>query len=134
VYGEVVGPLNYRTIRPRAREGCSGTIRPLCPTTVPPPLFWYDKSMARVSQGTQRKMGTDIVLFILLSRVFILICLSSVMEMRGAARKHVCNVRGLSHVRANKITTPMLSLSRKIVWRLLVTSYQWLVMPSLVTS
>ena len=90
--------------------------------------------MARVSQGTQRKMGTDIVLFILLSRVFILICLSSVMEMRRAARKHVRNVRGLSHVRANKITTPMLSLSRKIVWRLLVTSYQWLVMPSLVTS
>jgi len=30
---------------------------------------------------------------------------SLVMEMRGAARKHVRNVRGLSHVRANEITT-----------------------------
>jgi len=40
MYGEVVGPLNYRTIRPRAREGCSGTIRPLLVLPrYPPPLF-----------------------------------------------------------------------------------------------
>jgi len=59
VYGEVVGPLNYRTIRPRAREGCSGTIRPLCPTTVPPPPFgmtspWHESdSMNPLENGTE---------------------------------------------------------------------------------